>query len=841
MRRTIISLLEDFAGRGRATAFAYQRGLRTLRWSYAEVAATACGFARELEARGIAKGDRVLIWAANSPVWVAAFFGCAARGAIIVPLDRESAPDFIARVQKQVEAKMLLYGPDVDSALAGAPSLRLPLEDVPHMAARHPADGRSSVEIDEDDTVEIIFTSGTTAAPKGVVITHRNLLANLTPLEREIQRYLKWERLVHPIRFLTLVPLSHVFGQLMGMLVPPLLGGEVFFQDSLSPSEIISRTRRERISVIVAVPRLLDALRGKVEGDQMAQGRSDAFQRKLVAAEKWSTLRKWWAFRSIHRQFGLKFWAFISGGATLNEATETFWQRLGFAVLQGYGMTETASLVSVNHPFKRSRRSIGKTLPGQEVRLDANGEILVRGANVSPGYWRGEARLSTSGEGWLRTGDIGEMDAAGTLYFKGRKKEVIVTGAGLNIYPEDLEAALNRQPEVRASAVIPIDGAHGPEPLAVLVLRDERAAPEPIIRRANETLAQYQQIRRWLVWPEADFPRTTTGKIRKRELAEMVQARLSGDAQGTRRLGPLLEIVSRLSGNASGADQSSNLSTSLNLDSLGRVELLSALEDRYGIDLDEASFTADTTLGEIEQMIHRSAASAATQYPYPEWTQRFPVTWLRLVVYYLVLLPITRILCWTRVEGRQNVAHLRGPAIFVANHITMFDHALILAALPGRFKKSMAIAMDGERVRDWRYPPAGTRWFARLLGLAQYVLVVALFNVFPLPRKSGFRRSFAYAGESMDRGYSIMVFPEGKRTEDGRMNPFMGGIGLLTRGLNVPVVPVRIKGLFELKEERRHFAPPGRVSVIIGEPLRFGDTEDAAHITKELERRVAAL
>ena len=853
MRKTLLSFLEDCTSRGVATALAHRRGLRVSRWSYARLAATAFGFARELEARGITKGDRVLFWAENSPEWVAAFFGCLLRGAIVVPLDVESAPDFVARVQEQTGAKLLLYTKIERNELdANLPSLKL--AELGQTVASHRAAPYKVENIDENDIAEIIFTSGTTAEPKGVVLTHGNLLANLAPLEREIQKYLKWERLVHPTRFLNLVPLSHVFGQFMGIFVPQLLGGEVFFEDSLNPSEIMRTARRQRISVMVIVPRLLDSLRLAVERDWAARGCADERKRALESAKGWHFVRRWWTFRDVHRRMGWKFWAFVSGGATLAPETEEFWQRLGFLVVQGYGMTETASLISVNHPFKKSRGSIGKTLPGQEVKLDESGEIMVRGANVSPGYWSGNAQPLRNEEGWLRTGDIGEIDHSGNLYFRGRKKDVIVTAAGLNIYPEDLEAALNRQPEVRASCVVGIEGARGPEPVAVLILRDEKSNPAAAVTRANEMLAQHQQIRRWFIWAETDFPRTATQKVRKREVLERIKT------EGERRkdqnesnnfiLHPssfILPVVARISGDAPPVrlDPSANLTTDLKLDSLGRVELLSALEDRYQIELDEAAFTAATTLGDVEKMLHevheRPKEVTASSYPYPEWAQRFPVTWIRLVCFYLLILPITRLMCPVRVRGSENLRELREPVLFVSNHITLADQALILSALPGRFRRKLAIAMEGEILRDWRHAAEGANWFTRQRWLAQYALVVALFNVFPLPKKSGFRRSFAFAGESMDRGYSVLVFPEGKRTEDGQMNSFMAGTGVLASDLGAPVVPVKIDGLFDLKRRRQYFARSGQVTVRFGEPARFTDKDEPAEITRELERRVATL
>jgi long-chain acyl-CoA synthetase len=453
MRETVASYVESFRMRGAETMLAYRRGLRILRWSYERVAATAYQFARELEARRIGKGERVLIWGRNSAEWVAAFFGCLLRGVVVVPLDASSEIGFLLRVQKQVTPKLLLCDMDEPSCShLNVPAIRL--EELSSLVSRHSPDTYPITEIDEHDTVEIVFTSGTTSEPRGVRLTHRNLLANLEPLEQEVQKYLRWEQIVHPLRFLNLLPLSHVFGQFMGTLVPQLLEGSVFFQESLNPSQIIETIRREHISVVVAVPRILDTLREKIEREMEASGDAANFQRRLASSRHHYFLRRWWTFRKIHHRFGWKFWAFVSGGATLNPETEQFWQRLGFAVLQGYGMTETASLISVNHPFKPGRGSIGKVMPGQEVRLDEKGEILVRGPNVSPGYWQQKAGQSTQDEGWLRTGDLGKMDEAGNLYFKGRQKEVIVTAAGMNVYPEDIETALNRQPEVRERVVL---------------------------------------------------------------------------------------------------------------------------------------------------------------------------------------------------------------------------------------------------------------------------------------------------------------------------------------------------------------------------------------------------
>ena len=831
MRETLLSFLDDCTARGEQTAVVHWRGLRISRWSYAQLASSAFQFARELELRGIGWGDRVLFWSEGSPEWIVAFYGCLLRGAVVVPLDLKSAPDFATRVQQQVYAKLLL----ADDPQPQLEVPRLSLNNLTDVIARHSTD---RYKAEPNDLVQVVFTSGTTAEPKGVCLTHRNLLANIAPIEKEFKKYARWERLVHPLRFLCLLPLSHVFGQMMGIFIPELIGAEVYFRESYKPPEIITVVKKQRINVVVTVPRVLETLHEKLQNDLKL------LDDQLAAAEERHFLRNWWTFRNIHRRFGWRFWAFITGGATLESDTESFWRRVGYAVIQGYGMTETASLTSLSHPFRMRKGSIGKPVSGQEVKLSDDGEILVRGDNVSPGYWNGTNQPLTDEQGWIHTGDIGEVGPEGNIYFRGRSKDTIVTAAGLKIFPSDLEAALDHQPEIKESTVIPLNGT---EALAVLIPRDERANLITAVQRANESLAEFQRIRHWVVWPKSDFPRTTgTRKVIKRQVAEAVKTMLTdkmpASANGQNALAPLsLPVISRIAGTqAARMDPSASLSDDLKLDSLGRVELLSALEDQYQIELDEAAITEATTIADIEQIVSRGK-SEAVAYPYPRWAMRFPMTWLRPIVYHLFLYPLTLIMCRVQVVGAERLAKVKGPALLISNHVTDADAGLILSALPWRWRLSLAIAMSGEYLRDWRYPPPAMGWFARLKGRVAYTLGAALFNVFSLPRESGFRQSFAYAGDAVDHGWSILIFPEGAETKDGKLQPFKAGIGLLASELNIPVIPIMLRGLFELKQRRQYFVRPGSVSITFGDPIQFSRNNTPADITRELELKLRSL
>jgi long-chain acyl-CoA synthetase len=853
-RTSVGDWLKDFLEHGRECAYVQRRGYRTERWSYRQVAELSFQFVRELESRGITKGERVLIWGENCAEWVAVFLGCALLGVIAVPMDDAAAEDFARRVTNETGARLVVCSRKHTQLEAGVPALFL--EELGSKVAAQSASPREAASVSASDPLEIIFTSGTTAEPKGVVITHGNVLANTVPLETEIQKYLKYERWVHPVRFLNLLPLSHVFGQFLGVFLPPLLTGTVIFQSALGPSEVLRTIRRERVSVLVAVPRMLQSLKEKAERDVADAGRSVAFRERFQRAEGKKFLHRWRIFWRLHLQLGWRFVGLISGGAALARDTEEFWNRLGFAVIQGYGLTETTSLVSVNHPFRLGKGSIGKILPGREVKLAEDGEILVRGGGVAAGYWSTamgggrDARRTAGGtpalpvtdeEGWYRTGDLGGLDAEGNLYFKGRKKDVLVTPAGMNVYPEDLEAALRAQPEIQDCVIVGIARGGNEEPSAVLILHDESADPGAVVQRANQRLADYQRMREWVVWPEKDFPRTTTGKPRLNVIRETLQTQRTAGVPQVAGSSPLAELIGSIGRRTVPAlHRQASLEDDLHLSSLERVELMNALEDRYQVDLSETSFSAARTVGDLEQMLARKGGERG-EYHYPRWTLAWPVRWIRTLAYYALMRPAIMLLGWPKIEGRENLKDVQGPVLAVCNHIDDVDVGFVQTALPARFRHRLATATGGEALEALRTPPA-TRWlFARAYDRLQWTSGVALLNLFPLPRAAAFMKSFSYAGECVDGGYSVLVFPEGHHTTDGELRPFRAGVGLLATRLGVPVVPLRIDGLFAVKRAGRRLARPGEIRVRIGKPVRFAPTDEAAHIAAELQKIVEEL
>jgi long-chain acyl-CoA synthetase len=905
MRDHLATLLDDFRRYGREVAVVRYQGNRRRVTTYGQIASLAGRFAALLDQRNIGSGDRVLLWAENSAEWIAAFHGCILRGALAVPLDAAGTADFVARVAADVTPKLAVGDAQLLSQLPQEWP-QICFEDwltflPPHEAG--PVPGLTAAT-----PLQILFTSGTTGDPKGIVITHGNVLASVGPIEAASQPYLRYLRLIHPLRILHTLPLSHVFGQTMGLWVPPIYRAELHFESRLAAPRLIRTIRRERISVLAAVPRVIALLKTHLEATLPGLAQR-AIGPKGTATGVPVPLR-WWRFRDVHAAFGLKFWAIVCGGGALAPPLEKFWNAIGFVVIQGYGMTETTALITLNHPFHVAQGTIGKPLAGREVKLGPDGEVLVRGAAISTATWSSGA-LHPRADEWLATGDLARRQPSGELQFLGRKSEIIVTAAGLNLHPEDLEAAIESEPGVIACAVVPIETATGPEPCAVLAFRGTGEQAASAIERANARLAEFQRLRRWMLWPEPDLPRTSTGKVRRTAVAEWL-ARIQAAATQSGTPNPagaaafgasadwLLLLIAQISGETpSGVGDELRLTEDLHLDSLGRVQLAAAIEERTGSAPEAGNGTLDQvhTLGDLRHLIaptstaagappssgapglasetwepqpaHLPAANpplaginaenlepqspltdsrpdpAPSKYIYPHWPWWPPVRWLRTAFLEAVVRPLVWFLAHPSVVPAARQIPSGEPMLIVANHVTAFDGPLLEYALPAFIRRRIAVAMSGEMLEDFRHfrdpkpPRPGTRFF--LPGPFYYFLVTALFNVFPLPRRRDFQLSFAHAGEALDRGFNVLVFPEGARSAEGHLARFRPGIGLLVKQSGTSVLPIAMRGLGELKTRSRRWFRSGEIEVRIGHPIRFSPLDSEAAITARLQAEVEKL
>jgi long-chain acyl-CoA synthetase len=825
VRDTLVDFFRDLSV-ARGDFLVYDDGFRTHTYTYEQVGVAARGVAARMHALGLRKGDKAIVWSENRPEWVVAFWACVLLGVVVVPIDFRASSDFLKRVAAIVGAKLVLVGDDV-TPLAALSTPIWTLHDFDWRDGEPP-----TPSISRDDVAEIIFTSGATAEPKGVVITHGNVLANIVPVEREVLKYRRWARPFAPIRFLNLLPLSHMFGQAMATFIPPMLTGVVVFMRGYNPNEIVGQIKRRRVSVLVSVPKILEVLREHV-------------MRKVVLppvpGPKQHPLRRWWRYRAAHRLFGWKFWAFVVGAAPLDGELEAYWAELGFAVVQGYGLTETAPIVSLNHPFATKRGSVGKAIAGVELKIAPDGEILVRGENVTRGYYNAEAETARAFEnGWFHTGDVGEIGADGQIYIRGRKKEMIVTPEGLNVFPEDVERVLNHVTGVRDSAVVGVPIGSEERVHAVLVL-DSGISEADVVRQANAALEDHQKIRRALVWPGTELPRTEgTRKLKRGEVRDWI---VSGAAPRTAASGAdkLSAIMAKYAGRSDVAPGTTL--EELGLSSLDRVELMVALEDTFQTRIDESAFASAEDVGALRALVERAEKSGAPPIEpvdFPSWNRSALARAVRRVSLPTWILPPARVFAWLHVEGRDRLSAVRSPVIFAANHQSHMDTPVILAALPARLRYRVAPAMAKEFFKAHFFPKQHGRveW---ALNSLNYYLAALFFNAFPLPqREAGARQTLRYIGQVLEDGDSVLIFPEGKRTDTGEIDRFRPGIGMIASRLGVPVVPVRLEGLEKVLHQSWRMARPGRVRVAFGEAMWLtGD--DYEVLASRVEAAVKAL
>ncbi|HQW51413.1 MAG TPA: AMP-binding protein, partial [Tepidiformaceae bacterium] len=493
--------------------------------------------------------------------------------------------------------------------------------------------------------------------------------------------------------------------------------------------------------------------------------------------------------------------------------------------VEGSATTECSPVVTINPRDDRRIRSVGKPLPGQQVRIAEDGEVLTRGPNVFSGYWKNEAASAAVFEGdWYRTGDLGYIED-GYLYLKGRKKDLIVLSDGQNVYPDDIETVLRHQPGVADAVVLGVQ--EGPDVrLHAVIVEAETGITTDAVRLANEQLDARQQVLGWTVWPEEDFPRTHTLKVR-RPLVEAYlkeHQRPASSAPQAELEDPLLRLIAAVRRTDHPLTEDANLGADLGLDSLGRVELLSGIEDDIGVYIDDTEVGPQTTIAQLRAMAERGERKARVRR-FPTWPRRRPVRWLRRAITSTMIFPLLLLGYSVEVRGRERFRTLQEPCLLISNHNMHLDQSVLLRAMPHGFRQRVAIAAAASDIFGNRFRGFG----ASFLG-----------NAFPFAKEgSGVRESLEYVAKMLDEGWNVMIFPEGKLTVMGPTQPFKSGTGLLAVETGVPVLPMRIDVLRPGFYEGKWLPHPrARVRVSIGEPVRFPQGTSYAEATAKLEEAV---
>ncbi|GHO43769.1 AMP-dependent synthetase/ligase [Ktedonospora formicarum] len=477
--------------------------------SYYQVRERVHQFAGYLQGQEVQKGERILIWSASRADWLIAYFAAVLLGLVVVPVDVNSKEDFIARLIEKTEARFLITTRKQHATLQHISLPFIDIDQLPQgsfMADRLPA-------ISKDDLAQLVFTSGTTGQPKGVMLSHSNIVSNAKASVEAVD-------IRRGDRALSILPLSHMLELTIDVAIFHI-GACVIYARTLSPDTLFKLFTSQRITCMVLVPQALQLFMNGIDREVRRQKKEKIWERlHTIAARLPFSLRRY-LFGTIHQKLGGHFRFFVSGGAYLPPVLGRRWENMGVRVLQGYGTTECSPVVSVNRTHDHNMESTGLPLPGVEVRIAPDKEILVRGPNVTLGYWHNEDATKAAFDGeWYRTGDLGLLDAKGGLYIKGRKKNLIVLANGMNVFPEDLENILLENKNLKDAVVMGLGrDEHDPQVHAILLMEHpDQATAKAAIQQANKRLAAHQQIRGFTIWPEEDFPRTHTLKVKRQDM-----------------------------------------------------------------------------------------------------------------------------------------------------------------------------------------------------------------------------------------------------------------------------------------------------------------------------------
>ena len=802
------------------TALVMRMGYRTVTLNYREVHELSCKIACLLQQRGVMPGDRVIVLAPNSPYWICVFWATLLCGAVVVPLNIQSTAQMIADIVSHTGAKIIFKYRYLKEALPGGVPV-YDIELIKEEVSGINASACKKVQASEHDLIEIMYTSGTTGEPKGVMLTHANLCSNVSAIAASIP-------LSTQDRLLSILPLSHILEQTAGFLLPFSAGARIVFTPT--PAAIAGLLAQHRITKMVAVPEFLKVMMSKIEERAAARRFPLAAWRRLSRRLSLKPLQRL-LFFPIHRTLGGRLETIACGGAPLDVELEQKWEALGITLLQGYGLTETSPVVANNTCKHHRTGTVGRTLPGVAVKIAADGEILVKGPNVFLGYFNNEqkTRAAFDAEGWLLTGDIGALDQDGFLHIKGRKKYMIMGPGAQNVYPEDIEGELNNIAGVKDSCVLGLDKPGGHVDIHAVLLLDfsvpDVARMADIIATANQRLASYQRITGWSLWPHDDFPRSATHKIKREPvLAHLITHNTGVEADAHGKKTALMRLLASLTGQPlARITDAMQLVAELNLDSLLRIELVTRIEETFGVAVDETEITHTTTVAQLDTMIRAASAPRAKQR-FKGWLLTRGVSGLRTALQSLLVFPLVRIFMKLKVEGLEHLDTLPLPAVFMPNHTSYLDSLAVLMALPYRIRKRLAFAAAQDVVYG------EFRHVAWLLEFA--------FNTFPFPRHEHehIQHGLDYAGRLLDRGWCVVIYPEGTMSESGALLPLQRGAGLIAIEADTCVVPLKISGANvivpcdKIMPRRR-----GVVTVRFGAPVKFSRRDSIVDVTNRLQ------
>jgi len=874
--------------------------------TYAELRRMAESVGRWITENGFPPGSRIAILADNHPRWVAAYLGIIAAGCAAVPLDTALHDDQVTKlVQDSGAAAVFCDAKHIPVARPAATELKLGmiLMDPDRMTGHSTEDhwlgnlpaifdggpGKFKPAASSDsDLASLLYTSGTTADPKGVMLTHANFLA-------EVEAVFDWVDLGPSDALLGVLPLFHVLAQMANLLLPLVKGSRVVYLETLNTAELLRALSERNITAFAVVPQFFYLIQERLFQEIAKRGRvTQKIFAAMVVLNR--TLRKLGLnagrvfFRKVHDTLGPKMRYLVTGGSRFDPAIARAFHDLGIDVLQAYGLTETTAAVFANSPHDNEIGSVGKAMKGVEAKIvdpqpqeegPAVGDVALRGAVVMKGYWnRPDATAAVLRDGWFLTGDLGYFDAHGHLFLTGRKKEVIVLSNGKNVYPEEIEAHYLKSPVIKEIAVMGLEGkpGEGGDRLHAVIVPNFDTLRQRKIVNAKEAirfdieglapgLASSKRIGSYEIWQE-DLPRTTTRKIKRFEVEKRVranQAKKIADDPELPSEKPLtadeaawldqpevqrgLKIIRETARSAPPVLRPTlSLDLDLGLDSMQRVELLSRLEEELGGNLEESQLTEIYTVRDLVDAVLQSAASGAggpgSRVTFAGWKSilaeepddpevlrltdpnQFNDTFWYMVTRVMQLIARDRF--HLKVTGREKLPR-NGPFIISSNHQTYLDPLILASLLPSElFVRTFAVGTSDI---------FGKGFMRRLARSIKVVVLDPDANLVPAMRAGAF---------GLRHGLALVLYPEGERSIDGTPRIFKKGAAILSVHLQVPIVPVAIEGFYDAWPRNQAFRGFKPLKMIFGDPILpppESEASEAAYekLTSDLKARIVEM
>jgi long-chain acyl-CoA synthetase len=873
--------------------------------TYAELRRMAESIAAWLVKRGVQPGARVAILADNHPRWVAAYLGIIAAGGAAVPLDTAYHSDQVAKLLRDCGASLIFcdskHLPVVQEAVAGSdiavvltesglrpeaqPGTNVPTQavaDFDGIFAETPGSFRPVPRL-PDDLASLLYTSGTTADPKGVMLTHANLLG-------EAEAVFAWAHIGPADAVLGVLPLFHVLSQMANLLLPLVAGTRVVYLSTLNTTELLRALRERDITAFAVVPQFFYLIHDRIFKEVQQKGRTTRFafgwmRRITVLGRKLGFNPGRVLFGRIHNLFGNRMRLLVTGGSRFDPKVARDFYSLGIDVLQAYGLTETCGGAFVNPPDKNVIGSVGQPLKGVEAKIvdpqasddgsPASGEIIMRGPIVMKGYWnRPDATAEVLKDGWLYTGDLGYIDPRGNLFITGRKKEVIILANGKNIYPEEIEAHYLQSPFIKEICVMGMEGTAGSEKLYAVIVPNSEVLRQKKVVNAKEVirfdveglsakLASTKRISGYEIWQE-DLPRTTTRKLKRFEIEKRVRAGKHDDTgaelASAKPLTPeetawleqanvqrAVKVIREFSPSPPEVIRpGDNLELDLGLDSMRRVELLVAVEQELGGDVEESELAGIYTVRELLDAVMESAASGKTvsKQQFAGWSEllredpsdpdvlaiikpRFFTDRIICMIAHLIRL-VWRIRSSVSVEGVENIPR-QGAYLLCSNHQSFIDPVILLSVLPlHRIQRLFAVGTS---------EIFGSGMMRHVARIMRTVVVDPDANLVPAMRAGAF---------GLRHGLGLVLYPEGERSIDGTPKTFKKGAAILSIHLQVPIVPIAVDGIYDSWPRGKPFQKFAPIKIKIGKPMMPPPEAEAseemyANLTGELKARVVGM